>query len=241
MAWFKDWFDSPYYHLLYGKRDENEAGVLIHRLIDYLAPQPGAKMLDLACGKGRHSRILSELGFDVTGLDLSENSIAEAQKHSSENLHFVVHDMRKPFKDQTFDYVFNLFTSFGYFDNESDDIRVLQSVHQGLKSKGIFILDYFNADLVLERIRSEETKEVNGIKFSIHKHIADDRIIKTIKFDDNGRHCQFEEKVSLYTLDNFTDMCHETHFEILDLFGDYALNPFDRAVSERLILITRKI
>ena len=69
--WFKDWFNSPYYHLLYANRDEREASDFIDALLEYLKSPPGSRMLDVACGRGRHSRYLESRGFDVTGLDLS--------------------------------------------------------------------------------------------------------------------------------------------------------------------------
>jgi 2-polyprenyl-3-methyl-5-hydroxy-6-metoxy-1,4-benzoquinol methylase len=96
-AWFKDWFNSHYYHLLYQHRDEAEANGFIQQLIDYLHPNMGATMLDVACGKGRHSKALAEMGFDVTGIDLSEESIIDAKLQETASLHFYQHDMRLPF------------------------------------------------------------------------------------------------------------------------------------------------
>jgi len=87
--WFKDWFNSHYYHLLYQNRDEQEALDFIQKLIAHLNPMPAAKMLDVACGKGRHSKALADYGFDVTGIDLSEESIAEAKEQEADNLHFI--------------------------------------------------------------------------------------------------------------------------------------------------------
>ena len=95
--WFKDWFNSPYYHLLYFNRDEKEAANFIDKLINYLNPPKGSFMLDVACGKGRHSIHLEEKGFDVTGIDLSEDSIEEALRFQTDTLHFYRHDMRLPF------------------------------------------------------------------------------------------------------------------------------------------------
>jgi len=241
MAWFKDWFNSPYYHLLYGKRDEKEAETFIHHLVDQLQPEKSCKMLDLACGKGRHAIILSESGFDVTGLDLSENSIQEAKQHETPQLHFAVHDMRKPFSNQTFDYVFNLFTSFGYFENEADNLQTLQSIHQALKPNGVLVQDYFNAERLLQHFRNEENKILKDIEFSISKRIINDRIVKTIRFNDHGHAYEFQEKVSLFSYRDFQAMYLETGFEILDVFGDYNLNAFNGETSERLILISRKI
>src|SRR6478672_3330679 len=95
--WFKDWFNSPYYHQLYFHRDKTEAAAFINKLIEHLQPPPNVSMLDVACGKGRHSLQLAQKGFDVTGIDLSSDSIQEALRNESENLHFYMHDMRLPF------------------------------------------------------------------------------------------------------------------------------------------------
>jgi len=93
-TWFKDWFNSHYYHLLYQHRDDQEALDFIEKLVAHLQPAPGSKMLDVACGKGRHSKALAEMGFDVTGIDLSDESISEAKLNESDSLHFYQHDMR---------------------------------------------------------------------------------------------------------------------------------------------------
>ena len=123
--WFASWFDTNYYHLLYKNRNDDEARLLIEHLVGYLNLAPNSKVLDLACGKGRHSITLNELGFDVLGIDLSSNSIEEAKQFENETLHFDVCDMRNSFTKNTFDVVFNLFTSFGYFDNKSDNEKVI--------------------------------------------------------------------------------------------------------------------
>lgn len=96
-AWYKDWFNSHYYHMLYQHRDEDEAMQFINTLIQYLKPAPGSTMVDIACGKGRHSKALADMGFDVTGMDLSAASIEEAKKDEDDHLHFFQHDMRSPF------------------------------------------------------------------------------------------------------------------------------------------------
>lgn len=99
-TWFKDWFNSHYYHQLYFNRDEQEAGAFIDRLITHLKPPANSLMLDVACGKGRHSIHLAKMGFDVTGIDLSEDSITDALQYQTDKLHFFRHDMRLPFLDK---------------------------------------------------------------------------------------------------------------------------------------------
>ena len=113
-AWYRHWFDADFYHQLYGNRNETEAAAFIDALLTELAPEPASIMLDLGCGKGRHSRHLAMKGFRVLGMDLSAASIRAAKKYNSHRLNFIRQDMREPFGNQCFDYVFNFFTSFGY-------------------------------------------------------------------------------------------------------------------------------
>ena len=103
-AWYKEWFNSPYYHKLYFERDEKEAEAFIRKLVEHLQPAACSRMLDIACGRGRHSRTLSSMGFEVTGIDLSVSSIEYAKKFENEKLEFFVHDMRLPFRANYYDY-----------------------------------------------------------------------------------------------------------------------------------------
>ncbi|MEN8811471.1 MAG: class I SAM-dependent methyltransferase, partial [Flavobacteriales bacterium] len=128
--WFASWFDSPHYHILYKNRDYKEAEYFLKKLTDYLKPKNTDKILDLACGAGRHSIFLNKLGFNVTGVDLSPNSIETANESSNETLHFDVHDMREIYTENGFNYVFNMFTSFGYFESNEENIIMLQSVEK---------------------------------------------------------------------------------------------------------------
>src|SRR5688572_11147253 len=94
--WYKDWFNSAFYHKLYFERDEAEAEAFIDRLLQHLSLPAGSRILDVACGKGRHSKYLSEKGLDVTGIDISFDSIMEAKTFENDHLHFYQHDMRLP-------------------------------------------------------------------------------------------------------------------------------------------------
>jgi len=240
MAWFKDWFNTSYYHLLYGERDEAEAGQFIRKLTEMLKPDKNSVFLDLACGKGRHAVDIAAMGFEVFGVDLSRESIREAASRSGERLHFEVHDMRDVYKKDHFDYVVNLFTSFGYFEERSDNLKTLKAVCAGLKKGGVFVQDYFNAEKVVNNMVPLEYKEIGGIRFEIRKEKIDQCIIKTIIFTDRGCSYKFREKVSLFDLKDFRDMYSQCGLEIQHVFGDYHLNAFDAADSERLILISKK-
>src|ERR1700739_2454135 len=109
--WFTQWFDSKYYDILYKDRNQGEADMFITNLVKYLNPPAGSFMLDLACGKGRHAISLGKMGYKVTGLDIAERSIHIAEKSATKNLDFYIHDMRRPFMVNYYNYVFNLFTS----------------------------------------------------------------------------------------------------------------------------------
>lgn len=234
--WFASWFDTPYYHILYKERDEAEAQHFMDNLTHYLNLPEDAKILDLACGKGRHSMYLNTLGFDVTGADLSENSIAEASAAANEKLHFKVHDMRIPFEEK-FDAVFNLFTSFGYFENDEDNLTTLKAIHDSLSEYGFAVIDFMNTNYVINNLVPEEIKTVEGIDFHIKRYVKDHHIYKEIDFEDKGKKFHFTEKVKALTLSDFEQMMEEAGIYLLDVFGDYKLRKFYKNDSERLIMI----
>lgn len=234
--WFASWFDTPYYHILYKDRDEAEAQHFMDNLTHYLNLPEDAKILDLACGKGRHSMYLNTLGFDVTGADLSENSIAEASVAANDKLHFKVHDMRLPFEEK-FDAVFNLFTSFGYFENDEDNLTTLKAIHDSLSEYGFAVIDFMNTNYVINNLVPEEVKTVEGIDFHIKRYVKDNHIFKEIDFEDKGQKFHFTEKVKALTLSDFEQMMEEAGIYLLDVFGDYKLRKFYKNDSERLIMI----
>ncbi len=238
--WYEIWFDSPFYHLLYQDRDEEEARRFIDRLLQRLAYQPPARVLDLACGKGRYSRYLASLGFDVTGIDLSEQSIAYARRSERENLSFYRHDMRHVFRINYFDYIFNFFTSFGYFPAEREDMKVLRNVHAGLRRGGGFVLDFFNSAYVIDHLTGHIHKEIQDVHFDIDKRIEGRFVVKDIRFAARGCAYFFQERVRLYRLADFERMFGEAGLRIRDIFGDYGLGAFDEARSPRIILVAEK-
>src|SRR5690554_3854210 len=164
-SWYRSWFNSPYYHILYKNRDENEAALFIDRVLKYFNPPLESRFLDLACGKGRHSIYMNKKGFDVTGVDLSKENISRAKRFENDHLHFDVHDMREPYANAKFDYVFNLFTSFGYFPSIEENEKVLKASHANLKLKGKILIDFLNAQQVINGLVKEETQIIDGITF----------------------------------------------------------------------------
>lgn len=236
VEWFENWFETNYYHTLYKNRDESEAKKFIEGVVKRLDLNSGAKVLDLACGRGRHSQTLAQLGFDVTGADLSKNSIEHAKNHISEEIKFIVHDMREPI-NKTFDAVFNLFTSFGYFDHVSDNLKVLKSVRSEINPHGSFILDFLNSQHAIENMVSTEMKEIDGCEFHINRYVEDGIIVKKIRIIDklNSVDTQYFEKVNAFTFDDLSKMMDMAGFEVVDVWGNYQLDNFDNATSERCI------
>lgn len=235
-TWFSSWFDTPYYHILYKDRDYKEAQVFMENIVHYLNLPEDAKILDLACGKGRHSIYLNEMGFDVTGADLSENSIAEAKKFENDKLHFEVHDMREKCTKK-YDAILNLFTSFGYFENEEDNFKTLKSIHDSLSEYGFAVIDFMNVYTVIENLVPTEIKTVEGIDFYIKRKVENGFILKEIAFEDKGQKFHFTEKVRALTLEDFEKMMEEAGIYLLDTFGDYKLKKFHKKESDRLIML----
>ncbi len=238
--WFRNWFDSPYYHQLYSHRDENEAEYFLSRLITELDIREKSKVLDLACGKGRHAIFLEKKGLDVTGVDLSPNNIKEANLCINANLRFYEADMRAILSDKKFNYIFNLFTSFGYFEDDTDNLKVLQSVYTMLEKDGIFILDFLNATKLKGELCVEESKKINGILFQISRHTCDRYIEKEIQIEENGQNHVFAEKVRLLDFSTLQKMLNATQLQIIRTFGSYSLSTFDEKTSDRLIIIAQK-
>ncbi|AWG26579.1 SAM-dependent methyltransferase [Flavobacterium kingsejongi] len=235
-TWFASWFDSPYYHILYKDRDYEEAQLFVDNITNYLNLPEDSKILDLACGKGRHSIYMNKLGYNVTGADLSPNSIEEAKQFENDTLHFEVHDMREPF-EQKFDAIVNLFTSFGYFENDADNLLTLKAIQHSLTEYGFAVIDFMNVNRVINNLVPEELKTVDGIDFHIKRYHQDGYIIKDIDFEDDGEKFHFTERVKALTLQDFQSMMDEAGIYLLDIFGDYKLRKFHKDESERLILI----
>ena len=241
--WYASWFDSPYYPLLYRHRDYTEAEDFISRICQYLQLATRSTALDLACGRGRHALVMARQGLSVTGLDLSETSLRDANQlaalHPTLPLGFARHDMREEYSHNSFDVVFNLFTSFGYFDDVADDHRVLSAVAAALKPGGIFVFDYLHATYVQETHVPNEEQEIEGVHFAISRHIANDWIVKQILVKDGEMEYRFFEKVRNYNPDQLENLLKAAGFTILRTFGNYQLEPV-REDSPRCLFICQK-
>ena len=240
--WFASWFDSPYYHNLYAHRDAAEATRFVDALIARLQPRPDAAVLDLGCGTGRHARRLADAGLDVTGVDLAAESIRTARAHAHDHLRFARHDMRVPFGVETFDYVFNLFTSFGYFDRAEEHLAVARNVATALKPGGVFVLDYLNVRAAVARLRPHETIERDGVRYTISRRTDAAHLYKRIAIEapDGSTTLEYEERVAMFSLEDFRLMLALYGLTLNAVYGDYDLAGFDAGSSPRLIVVAKK-
>lgn len=238
--WFEEWFNTPFYHVLYQDRNEEEAEHFVTKLVDYLQIENNKTILDLACGKGRHAVFLNKKGLNVVGADLSVNSIADAKKYENDDLRFIVHDMREIIAGHRFDYVFNLFTSFGYFDTQKDNLKVLQSVHEMLNDGGKVIIDFLNIHKVVANLVKKEVKTIDGIVFNITREFDGKHILKTISFGHTGQSYSYTERVQGLNKEDFEKLLEKSNFKVDAIFGDFNLDEYHAETSDRLILIASK-
>lgn len=241
--WYKKWFDTSFYHNLYKERNEKDAADFLTQLIDELAPLPAANILDLGCGNGRHSRWLAQKGFNVTGIDLAASSIQQAKRFESSALRFYRADMLRPFGNNDYDYIFNFFTSFGYFDSDEKDKQVCRNIFQALRPGGKLMIDYINAEYATKHLVTDETKEIDGALYKIHRWVDDQFIYKQISIADPlfGKPFYYTEQVKRFSQQRLTDLLEQQGLFVEKVFGDYHLNSFNPSYSPRIILIATKI
>ncbi len=240
MNWYNKWFGTQYYDLLYNQRNDQEAQEFLEHLVRYLQPLINSRFLDLACGKGRHSVYLNSLGFDVTGIDLSETNISYCKKFENEKLHFHVHDMRRVFCTNVFDFVLNLFTSIGYFEHSYHNQLTINSAATALKPGGRLVIDFLNAYKAVNDLKPYQKIKIDKIEFEITKKHEDGFILKTIRVIDDNTEKFFYEKVQALTLDDFNVYIEKAGLKTISCFGNYQLKSFDKMNSERLIIIAEK-
>jgi SAM-dependent methyltransferase len=184
------------------------------------------------------------MGFDVTGIDLSEPFIKDAKQYETGNLHFYLHDMRMPYRMNYFDYAFNFFTSFGYFRTMREHGNAVRTVAQSLKKGGIFVIDYLNVHYTEEHLVQTEVKIIGSVTFNIKRWHDDSHFFKQIQIEDDaypGRRQVYTEKVAKFSPGAFTDLLAYQGLQVNHIFGDYALDAYDIRQSPRMIIVAEKM
>jgi len=241
--WFRDWFGHEYL-ALYPHRDRAEAREAVELLHRATGPAPGDRVLDLGCGAGRHLVELCRLGYQATGLDLSMPMLEAARSAAAEPT-LVRGDMRRlPFRASGFDIVTSYFTSFGYFDDEEDDERVLREVRRVLRPGGRFLLDFLNARQVVTNLRERDHRTVGDVDVVQERRLVQGgRIVEkkiAIGARDGAPHREFVERVRLYMPGELTRMLESAGLSPGPRFGGYDRRPFSRS-SPRFIVLARAV
>lgn len=236
-AWFKEWFDTSFYHQLYANRSETEAAAFIDELVAELQPPPGSSMLDLGCGAGRHAKQLASHGFQVTGVDLAQSSILAAKRIQTPGAQFYRHDMRLPFGVSRFHYVFSFFTSFGYFKSPLENNVVINHIYKSLKDGGTVVMDYLSVKYSEDRLVSAEKKEIDGIVYHITRWSDSTHFYKKIEVDKH----EYTEQVEKLRLEDFDILFKKNGLKLRKVFGDYTLGSYDPDLSTRLIMVAEKL
>jgi hypothetical protein len=139
-----------------------------------------------------------------------------------------------------YDYIFNLFTSFGYFETLEEHQTTLRNIYNGLREEGLFIFDFMNTKYVLNHLVAEETIQKESIYFHIKRELIDGVITKNISFKANGNLHQYREEVRALHPDELIKMMENCGFSVQEKFGNYQLAPFDLHTSNRFILVLSK-
>ena len=221
--WFESWFGEEYV-ALYPHRDTADAERAVEMIEQHAASPRGSRVLDLACGGGRHSRLLSQQ-WRTTGLDLSPPLLRLARKQAP-GAEFVRGDMRVlPFRRGTFAMVVNLFTSFGYFDDDRSHLRVIEEVGRVTAPRGIFVLDFLNTEHIRETLVPYDETVIGGTVVEQRREISDDGryVTKRICIRDGSR--EFTERVRLFEKDELSRMMEGSGFRVTSVFGGYDGSP----------------
>lgn len=237
MSWYEQSFGVDYL-TVYNHRNAEQAEREVAQMMQWLRLSNQAKVLDLCCGMGRHSLSLARLGFDVTGFDLSKVLLKEAKaKDISSVVRWIQGDMRNILLPNTaYDAVVNLFTSFGYFDHDEENRKVLSEMDKVLKPRGKWIIDYLNPDVVVSRLVPESERKENSVT------IREVRMVKKqiAVCEEEGSPRHYLEQVKLYTFSDFKQMLKDTSLVVDQAFGDYSGSKYVPAASPRMILVGHK-
>lgn len=218
--WFEEWFGEDYLHI-YQHRDETEAERAIELIASNVVGREIASVLDLACGAGRHTKVLEERWWTV-GLDLSM-SLLKIARLETKDAPYVRADMRElPFAAHSFDLVVNLFTSFGYFDDDREHVRVLACVGTALKPTGTLVIDFLNAPQVRQSLVPYDERVENGITIEQRRQISPDNRFVEKKITLREREKEYIERVRLLSPKDLERMLITAGFQVDKLFGDYA-------------------
>jgi SAM-dependent methyltransferase len=244
--WYATYFGETYFDIygpmLLEERTAREVEGIV-RLLD--VPQ-GSRILDLACGHGRHAILLAQRGYQVTGLDLSEFFLDRARAEAQARgvmIRWVHSDMREiPFVDE-FDAIINIFTAFGYFESDTEDQQVLHQVHKALRPGGHFLLDLMHRDAMVRGFQPfDVSRRDNGLVVTEERHfdqLAGRTTVRVTLFYPDGRRTELGHVVRSYTLTELAGMLSRSPLEVQATYGGLDGSPLTLD-SRRLVVVAQK-
>jgi cyclopropane fatty-acyl-phospholipid synthase-like methyltransferase len=241
--WFEDWFSTEEYLNVYRHRNEQDAKNLYDLIQKNVKLEKNAKVLDLACGAGRHSILFAKNGFDVTGVDISENLLNVARKTAGElglSINFIKSDLRNLYLSENFDLILNLFTSFGYFESDEANAEVIKIASESLVDNGYFIIDFFNITYLKKNLIPISYDKIGDGIIKQERLFKGNRILKKIIINKKGDQKLYYESVRSYNRDELVTFLVYNDLKIQNIFGDYLGNDFEEANSPRIIIIAKK-
>lgn len=242
--WFENWFEAPEYLELYRHRNSSDAEKMTELILGNMKLVPGASVLDLACGAGRHAISFAKKGYKVTGIDLSENLLSFAREKSAEagtDIEFIRQDVRELNLGIKFDMVVNLFTSFGYFETDGENFLIFDIAGKHLKTGGFFIFDYFNPEYLKMNLVPFSCSEFGSLRVEQSREISAGRVIKHINIYRGGKSQSYMESVKLYDPITLQNELSSRDYIIHQIYGDYYGSSFSSNDSERIIIFAEKV
>lgn len=235
----KAWYEIAFgelYPILYAHRDDASAAAETAFAVRILGIEPGDRVLDVGCGGGRHQRALEEHGACVLGVDLSRPLLEDNKARGGG--HLVRADMRAlPLRESCFDVATSFFTSFGYFESDDEDVRVLSEVARVVRAKGRYLLDYLYSPVVKDGLVPRTDREIAGYRMVEERRIENERVKKRVSITplSGGDTVTYEESVRLYRPADLVGMLDSVGFSVTDRYG--ALDGSSLGDGSRCVLV----
>lgn len=244
--WFESFFGSDYLEIYEQVITSSRTEPELEGIVSLLRIEPGAKILDLACGHGRHSIPLAKKGFDVTGYDLSEvfldKARADAESEGAE-VRWIRGDMRELPFDNEFDAVINIFTAFGYFEDPEDDLKTLRRIHTALRTGGKFLIETLHRDALPARFQAkgfDRTSNGSLVLRERHWDLARDVIDEDVTMiRPDGSRTAYKTSVRMRSLSQLIAIMKEAGLKVDAWYGGLDGRPLDLQ-SFRLVVVSRK-
>ncbi len=240
--WYEDdLFWKTFESELFNKKKIESAAQEIDLVVELLQLQAGAKILDLCCGIGRHSLELARRGFEVTGLDRTQSYLERARtKAQDENLEvdLVLCDARRFCALEEFDAVINMYTAFGYFEEPSDDKRVLLNAYASLRPGGKLLIETMSKEVLAKIFQPRQWHESDGRIFLRETEVTQDWswIDNRWILLENGRQKEFSFSHRLYCAAELKGLFRQCGFRSVEAFGDLTGAAYDHQAKGLVVL-----